>query len=455
MKIKWIILALLVACGKNQEPAPVDYGDSDGDQVLNYEESTEGKYLANLDEMGLVEAKLKFMAGEPLEIKLKNTLSGTPLDMIVSSEKKLEAKPYFSEWSDLRLISDQGCRELNKSKYSVQLEFSKESDVPDEVFLRRGKDFQTLGTWKGVMRFEISSEELKEILCGKANLSLKKKFRRGRFFETSSDETIREKTYRVHFFDGKSGRILYVSKDLAFNDLHKKLKISPLKLKSEDDLFYFSRTPGHTGWYAREFSNGEKALVYAEDSIIREKFFNQYHISKAILSRTNGESEKIIELKNKSSANIFLRVRPVSMVKRAFVETREPRTHGWSGGGMNGFGGDSWECVHYIRKIQTEKESIPEYSTFLENLNLEVSESDLGIEQIDDLGAFWEMKLGGEQENTRIFLKMKGEESFSITGEYQNSCPNSRINRGRSPSFRTNIETHLKFQVESFVEKIN
>lgn len=38
--MKWFILIILFACGKHDEPKQLDLRDSDGDQVLNYQEST-------------------------------------------------------------------------------------------------------------------------------------------------------------------------------------------------------------------------------------------------------------------------------------------------------------------------------------------------------------------------------------------------------------------------------
>jgi hypothetical protein len=453
--MKWILLALCFACGKYEEPGPVDYADSDGDQVLNYQEVAYEKYFANIDVLGQIEAKLKFVTIEPIEIMMANNHFGSPMDVIVSSEKKLISHEFFSEWADLRVSTERRELDLKKNKYNIQLEFTQISDTLQEVYLREGKEIVSLGNWKQVMKFDLTSGQLKNILAGKSFISLKKEFRRGIFFENRSDETIRQKTYKLHFFDGKVGKILYVSKDLSFSELQKILKIKALDLKSEDDLFYYSHRPGHTGWYAREFNNGEKALVYAEDTEIRKNFMSQYLYNKAILSRVNGSPDKIIKLSNKKTANVFLRIRPVTVTERFFSESNYKKIHGYGGGGINGNGPDPWECYHFIRSIITEKTGIPDYSTLLKNLNIEVTEDALIPEQRDDAGAFWEMKLSGETAETNLSLLASEESSFTITGEYRNSCAPSQLNRGRGPSYRTNKEGILSFEVESFVEKID
>ena len=47
--MKILILLILIACGKHEEPNFVDMRDKDGDQILNYEEDSLNKYIADID----------------------------------------------------------------------------------------------------------------------------------------------------------------------------------------------------------------------------------------------------------------------------------------------------------------------------------------------------------------------------------------------------------------------
>ena len=133
--MKWLILLMLVACGKHEEPAALDFRDSDGDQVQNAYESDFDKYIANVEKLGIIKGVLKFNTGKEIEeISFTNKidLNEKTLKLIVSNEKRIKKEDYFSETSILRLEEVKNMP-LEAKQYSLQLEFLATNVSPDEL----------------------------------------------------------------------------------------------------------------------------------------------------------------------------------------------------------------------------------------------------------------------------------------------------------------------------------
>lgn len=453
--MKWLILLALVACGKHEEPKALDYRDNDGDQVLNYQESELDKHVANFEPIGSVSGTFSFLMNDKVDIKFSNEgITGeTILKLMVTNEIRISKTEYFSEMSDLNLEKTDKKFEFKLNTYPVQILFEKDSDRADEVVLKYDKSEIILGKWNSLVKAEFSQDMIKKVLSGEAQISLRKKIQRGKLFNQEKEETIRDKTYRVHYFDGTRARILYISKGLSVEELLKLQKISAVQIESEEDFFFNSHSLGHVGWFLRELENGDKILVKSDTKSFRKLFRKNYDYKKFTLSRVNGTPDGPMKLTRKSSAKVFLKIRPLVQTTRTFVESKEKKRHGsGGGGGRDGNGSDWYDCTHFLRSIRDEKVGRPNFDSLLENVTDPISLS-VGNEVQDEKGIFWEIKFASD-EIPELALKARPDATYTITGEYKNSCSPEMINRGRHASYKTNSEGKLSFEVETFVEKI-
>lgn len=454
--MKWLIILILIGCGKHQEPNHLDLRDSDGDQVLNHEESELDKFVADFETLGKVKGVLKFNLDKIIEIPITNELDykNNALSLIVSNEKKLIHEDYFAEWSKLRLSGDFATPDLKLSHYTIHLQFEHGPGKAQELLLVKGPEVISLGKWSQVMRLQLSSENLSAILSNKAFLSIKKNFRKSPLFQAEQDKTIRDKTYRVHYYDGSKSKILYVSKSMAFPKLLENLRISPERIDQEE-VFFNSDLLSANEWYIRELLNGDKVIVYSNMAELKGKFLEKYTYQRHLLSRVNGEAKTTVKFNNAPDAKIFVRVSSLKYTVRSFYEETERRTHGGGGGGgREGNASSPYKCTHYLRKVKKEETILADLNNLFQNLNQE--EMLLGAqveEEMDGQGLFWEMKLNATPANLEWTFSNRPSSTYTVTGEYNNSCGEA-ANRGRGAAYRTNSEGKFETVIESFVEKI-
>lgn len=457
--MKWLILLSLIACGKHEEPRKLDYGDSDGDQILNYEESELSKYVADLEPLGKVKGVLKVnINGNIQEIPFSNELDlqKNALSLLATSERRYIQEDYFLEWSKLRTQKNIPTPELKLLQYQLHVSFENGSDVADELLLLNDKGQLPLGGWSSQMKVNISAENLQALLSGKAFLALRKSFRKSSLFDISKEETIRNKTYRVHVFDGKKSRILYVSNELNFSDLKFLLGVNASEQVSQDKIFFDSEAPDEDKWYSRELPGGDKVIAYTNLNVLREKMLKDYHYQKKTLQRVNGVPGSPVKFNNPEGAQVYLKISNLSYTSRTFVEARKERTYTMiGGGGLDGDGYSSYNCTHFMRSIKDERIIPTDLLLLFENIQQrETIPSAEILEELYGEQVIWKLKLNQLPAMYEWQLINRPSSTYTITGEYKNSCRNL-ANRSRGAAHKTNDEGKFSVVVESYVEKIN
>lgn len=447
--MKWLILIMLISCGKHEEPKGLDFYDSDGDQVLNYEEDELGKYVANFETYDKISGVLRLSINDVIELPFSNEvdLNSRTLDLLTGNNERTNFEHYFSEWSKLQLQIQKPVKDLKLLYYQGYLYFEQKLDPADEVVLMMEKGSVPLGDWKPNMTISLTREQIELLSVKKAFLAIKKKFKRSKDFDVDQDNTIQTKTYRVYLHDGKASKILYVAKDLGFSELLKILKVKATELSSEEELFFNTNVTGNPEWIYRELLNGDKVLAYSDMDHLRDHVKKFYHYQKKIISRENGYSAEKIKLENKTGAKVFLKIRSIVQTTREFYLTTDRKRHGSAREGIS-------DCTHHLRYIKSESAMSLHLTYLLQNFPVTGMEGALILEQMDNQGVFWELKLNSTGENTELAILPKTPDSYLVTGEYSNSCHRDALNRGTHASYKTNPEGKLSIEVESYVEKI-
>ncbi len=451
--MKWLILLMLVACGKHEEPVALDLRDRDGDQIKDYKEGEFEKYVANFDKLGKVTGVIKFNTHKLEEISFSNgsDLNEETLKLVTGDDSDLKRDQFFSEWTELKLtLNDQKIQPTVETT-TLHIHFDNTEVKPDELVLLNEKVEKQLGNWSEDMRIHLSKNELNGLLSGKMQLVLRKKFPKAEFYLSDSEETIREKTYKVHTFDGTKSRVLYVSKELPFSKLLEFLKIDEITKVTDEDLFFDSKAQGGKRWFQRDFPNGNKAFAFYTIQDLKEVFRNKFNRKKINLERVNGSPVTTLVLDNQAKAKIFLTIRPTRTV-RTFSEYTEKTSH--RTGSVYHGSDDSWTCTHYKRKIETEVTLIPTVEEFLNNLNVkfDLDKEFKLIEQNDEKGIFWEVMITAPQPNLALSLAGLNSSTFTTTGEHYRDC--GHHGKGHTAATPTNFEGKLSFSIESFVEKV-
>ncbi len=451
--MKWIILMILISCGKKEEPVRIDIGDNDGDQLLNYEENSIDQHIADTNSIGKVRGVIRFDHEGFKEIPFSNeiNLKENSKKLIVMNENHLQHEDFFSEWKKIRLIHPIKIDPIHH-QYAISLKFEAGSQEANEVFLdsKNGQIF--LGKWSQSMDFEISGENIRNLLNGDSHILLKNKFKHSTLFRHDASSTIREKTYRVHFNDGTEARILYVSKDLSFPGVHQLLKVAS-STEVNDDLLFSETIGKDTRWFSREFGNGDKVLVKTSLDELKKYHLNGYEYKKTEVIRENGVPQSALNLNNKAGAKVFLRIRSVVKISRTFFEGSVVKNYSQGSTGYN--------CTHYHRSIKLEKMSHPDLSFLKANLAVLSNGNKLSTDPFnfdkfnqkeDGHEVIWEIMPEMPPGNLELKLIPHTPDNYVPTGEYQIACPQG-LQKIPSPVFLSS-EGVLSFIVESYVEKI-
>lgn len=243
-----VALAMLNSCGKHTDPKALDLQDDDGDQILNFLETSEfDKYVANFQQIsskkGFLEAKIKTTSGDIKVIEGEvHFHKNIREEMIKHSFRFFESymihydSDYFSEFA---LATIQGInKKINHNEIAdkdSELKIDFESDEMNNDFISIMKKENgsykeiTVGQVQGksLLIKNISGQSLyQEILNGNEIFFINNsKFKKSSiFFEKTLSEDMKNKTYRFVISTQKETNIYYVSTALsiqAFLDLAK------------------------------------------------------------------------------------------------------------------------------------------------------------------------------------------------------------------------------------------
>lgn len=447
--MKWIILLAFVACGKHEQPSAVDLKDSDGDQVLNYQEGEAEKYIADFETLGNVSGRIKFVTDIQGEIPFSNQsyLLQDPLKIMIGDVEKKDLQNYFTEWSDLRLDSNKGLKTPNQNN-TLHLYFDHVDSEPTELILSKGDTKKSLGVWVNYMRVNLTKEEFERLMTHDFHFSLRKNFRSTSLFDSTADQTIQSKTNKVYFSENGQTQVLYVAKELLLEKLLHYLEIKSATVVTNSSLFFNSQDQSGKEWFIRKFPNGDMAIVKTNLQDLKTKFFERYITRGQQLKRENGISVKSLKVKNDLGDRVYFKIRPSQNI-RTFNESQKDIRYrvGSPAHGTD----DSWICTHFNREVKLLTKIVPTIDDLIKNLTEKESFTEMTyLEQFDEKGVFWEIMVTANRANLNLSLLNMPQSSFTTIGEYLVSCERGRVSRGGSAA---NVEEHLTFDIETFVEK--
>lgn len=458
--MRWLILILLISCGKHESPKALDLYDSDGDQILNANESELDKYIANTSPIGAVELKMKFHHETLMEYTFSNKAFDA-LKLMIRSENNIISHDYLSETIQIKVTSVKKLETFKLSKYPVLLEFNDLGNDPKELLLVNLNKTTFLGQWNPSMKVEISAEDLKALIAGKAHFSLVHKRRPNKAFNAGPESMIRDKTYRVFIHDGKKSQILHVSKELDLHSLLEHLNVSNAHEIVEDQFFFDPKDISSESWFYRNFQNGDKAVVRSTTQDLKKLFINGYKFNKQEVTRSNGFSKSLLNIKKAPSSNLYLRIR-AQRTFRTFIETTETRRYTFGGGGgRDGGGTDKFSCQHQLKNIKTEIAVEVSIEDIMKNLTIATDHKEelQNLFQIkaamDEKGFFWEIKVLVPTEQLTLGFNDLPTSTYTNVGQYATNCPQGYSGIQKNYAIPTNSEGKFSLEIESYIENID
>lgn len=441
--MKWILLFLIISsCGKNETPKKFDFTDSDGDQILNSVD--ENKYVAEYESTYPIRGRIRFNNSGISEIPFSSEryLNNTILGMLSTRNYDDNLNnDEFDGWSNVKLLRSETLLKSDQDFYSVRLSFDTNHSESDEVGIMTNDKIYSLGFWEKNKKINLKKSELMSILSGKSFFSVKKNNTQKTALNSKLIESIKSKTYKVYFYDGIQNKILYISKNLTFNDFKKKMKIKSKDIQTGKELFFNVSDNRSRKWYSRQLSSYTYVLGYLDESDVFQSIVNSFSYTKVKIQRLNGIPKNNLKLNHKPGAFVFIRFKNIQQ------KSKEIKTNISEGKGKNFLGRKlSESCFSFIKRSLKEKSRPRNIKFLLKNIkNSDHFAKDI-VENVDTNIVFWELSTDYLPENFTFSFK----KSPNLTdNHYLNACLKPQGN------FRTyQIESSLSVEIESFVEKI-
>lgn len=452
--MKLLFFFLLISCGKHQTPPAVDLLDDDGDQILNSMEASESdKHIANFEPLGAIKGTLKFNHTTPVELTFANKINSRKdaLKLMVGRNDDISYRDYFSEWSRVEFDQKTKMTDLKNNFYTLHLHFESNGTIPEEVVLINKEERTFLGKWSSIMRIDLSKAQLEDLLSGKAHLAFRKKFQKTEQYEVSADVSIKNKTYRVYFYDGEKTRIYYISKDFPFENFMKLMNVPETEKYEMDKIFFTGAGQLNKKWFERKFKNGDLALAYSSQVEMRENLLQRFEYKKTVLQRTNGKPQLPLDLKNKPAATVYLKMNS-SKTERLFSETEQYIKYKVGNPSREGH---IYECLHMLRHVAEERDVPTSIYDFYQNVDVSNGSLMQIEEYLSEERFSWEIKMTSEVGNTIFSVSPRAPSTYVITGEYGQKCKNKATALKLLDAQETNAEGKLSFTIESFVEKLD
>ena len=453
-----LILLILQACGKHDEPNAKDLRDLDGDQIPNaYEVSDFDKQVANLSPLGNVQAELRLKQGRNTEvistIEFENTIdiSSYTKDLMVQNIHSLPVDDYFSQYSLLRIKIDKSSTVLTQAQIYGKLTIKGTNERLDLTLIDK-TNAELLGTFKDTIDFELSKEKIEKILRGEAFLAISRN-EISQFNLPSQEETVKAKTYRVFYDNGLETKIFYVSKDLSFDDFLILLQIDKTHKIEEVDLLSTDLTFRMPLWWVRNLNEHDKVLVKEDVKHLSTHYLNSLHKSNVNVSRENGVAKVSLNLLKHPKAKALIKIR-ASRVLNSFKESGYTASYSYESSYRDNT--LTVKCDSIRREIVTPIHPQVDEGFLRNTLRLVSNDAVFSNYKLlpghDGKGAFWELQVPPGVVKFDAYLENLPADTYTLTGTYSSNCKQTG-----SPYFmnyQTNFESQLNFFLETYVEKI-
>lgn len=419
--MKFLLLILLAACGKQSPPSFIDANDSDGDQIINAYDPD--KYTANIDVVpeltGTVAisntgetkrfASIEFSNTKDFNKELKKNL--------FRSSSLIQLEDNFQEKNKLRLRPSKIDLSQNSDKmFDIRLTIKQDFAQKGFLSFVHKKNDNSKKEVKNDLLFRLSREEVTDLLNGKSYFSFSSP-KKSSSWDLERSDNIAKKTYRVLIKDGSKAELRYVSKDLPISSYIKMQKISfytdidqiTISTEENDETYR---------WWVKKISDDYYYLIHTNMRELKSIFSQSNSVQKIKLSRENGFTKSVINLKNPLKIPIQLKLKS-TLLKRTLSTHTEPSN-------VRANENEYWACSLQIRSVKEyfeEKLTVTQLYNDLEfytnGVKRPITPESLEINELD--GDFL-ININFSASEIQIRLKTLPEAEYLPTGTYYMAC---------------------------------
>ena len=474
--MRWLILILLFSCGKHETPKQLDLGDADGDLIVNEDEKTQAeKYIAEVRPLKAISGVVRFYNGMTTELEFSNHTDLRKLILKLAAESTPGLKPndYFQEWSRLHLKQKLPGEPLTQERYSVEVIFKTVGAEPLELSLWTAGKATALGNVVESMNLELSRTELGDLLAGTAFLNVTSREEASAYYRERKDDSIRSKTYRVFYSDGKESKVYYVSKEFPLERFTSTKQLNFVSNPELQEFFFGGKLHDIRQWWLRKLHTGDAVLVSASMPELQKAFVDSRQLVQQTIGRINGTAQNTLTIKKPLRSKLHLKIRPTQKL-RTFKDSRskdwydipaDPAAIYRSQGPVSGGWGRNWnsrqKCVKLSRSVVGEVSGGVGAADFLKNIRLRSGNKDIAVdkgqlrleEKSDHAGVYWEVRLDTEAESVSLEMQNLAPATLVKTGDYEVHCPAG----GRELYSRpvpVSPESEFKMNIDAYIEKL-
>lgn len=458
-----LMFFLIVSCGRHSQPGMKDLRDSDGDGNPNFYEANKlAMYVSDVVPLESVKVEMRIKKVKLINTEIRVNLSNQldlekhSKELLVKNPKHLSIDEYFSEWSKLKVDSENIPVLPEQASFRVDLSFNHVKNHPESLLLITKEGTKFLSDWSSLTSLELSKQDLQDILSGVSFISM---VRNNKVYSNSTitqDESIKNKTYRVFVNDGVSTAIYYVSKEFPFDQFLKEQGIFEYQDIANQNLLIGKYTSGMPQWWIKEINSKDKVVIKEDLNNLSSFYIAGLEKQNFKIKRNNGTALKSASLDNVADTKILLRFRAQKTV-RSFIIVTENSVYGRRGGGMHGDPDPGTDCKNYHRKISNETTSEITESELRQALvitsigqQIQMSPSEMEIlSGNDEIGPYFEISFQSVNSTIEVNFNDLGAETFVSTGLYKTTCQGVKLK-----TTPTNFEGILDLSIEAYIDTL-
>ena len=442
--MKWIILLLVVSCGKHQEPPP---------QPMVVVQKPLKKPLVTKPEVRPAEEKpvlireiqpvknisayLTFWNGrghETLELIASTNSHQLVSDLLVKNKRAILKEEFDLNKTYLRMNKYAARPELDSpNQIELKLEFDRVMEEPAWIgLIHSGREISRL-KWQKQVSVKLTGYELNAFFRGELKISLQK---------DQPNDRNEVPSFRVYQSNGFESKILEISEELSFEEYLDQEKIIAHDI-AEVDLLSILPHNQIKKWWKRQTPFGW-SLGYFSLNELKGVYLRGFKLVAKQIGRKEGVSLAPAIFKKDPEARMFMKIRPVSQKTRSFSKKTTDRRIG-----------PYIKCTQDLVTLSKENAIIPNVPSIISQLQLRddgrkaaLAHSNVNLVQTkDQSGAYLYVIPKNQSREFELSSIALSKKQFTATGITKDTCSSVK------PRIISN-EKQLLIKVETFVEKL-
>ncbi len=443
-----VIIILLASCGKKTPQQYIDMRDTDGDQIVNALD--EDPYIADIDPVEKLNGTISIsLSGEKKQFEVISFTNEKDLDaqtekLLTQGQMTEKIEDYFTEWNQLRFSNINQKLYLNQSHFDLRITFSSEANLPSIIVFKSENEEKSYSAKRSTV-LNLSQAEILSLAQGKSQIWIRSNNSR-KGWQGATEESIKEKTYRIFLKEKSESKILYVSTEVDIQDfLIKKNIYQATDLNSI--YIPFEEESLTKRWWIKQIGKGDFILAHLSLKEVQQMFKRQFRFQDKIsASRENGKSKKTISLSKPFMSTLYFKLSASKSMRTFFNHSKKVKLR---------YGGEYYECLENYTSVKKETLNELDVHELISIIEVKIDEKliDLSPEMFarSPLTNHWFLKIEETGEKFTINLKDQDKTLYRATGLTSLDCGE------RNDQYAKNFlspESYAQIDAEAYIENV-